>query len=232
MKRTELVMRLDKVIADRNLLHHPFYRDWQAGTLKRESLQLYAVEYYRHVEAFPGYLKVLADRASGALRRLILENLADEEDPAAPHPKLWRDFAAAIGVKEEVLWSSVPLYGMEVLVGRYQEICCEKPLAEAVAALYAYESQVPEIAATKMEGLRRHYGVTKARGLAYFEVHERADRVHRAAWREWLEGNGTASTGAGEEMDAQNVLATAQTALDALWGALDAVQDAPKLGLV
>jgi len=230
MKRTELVQQLDKAIADRNLLRHPFYRHWQAGTLRRESLQLYATEYYRHVEAFPGYLKVLADRASGALRNLILENLGDEEDPAAPHPKLWRDFAAAVGVREEVLWSSAPLYAVEVLVGTYQEICREKPLAEAVAALYAYEAQVPEIATAKMEGLRRHYGVTKAQGVAYFKVHESADRVHRAAWRDWLEGNGTTATSAAQEMDEQGVLATAQTALDALWGALDAVQDAPMLG--
>jgi pyrroloquinoline-quinone synthase len=44
-----------------------------------------------------------------------------------------------------------------------------------VAALYAYEAQVPEIATKKIEGLRRFYGVTDAEGLAYFAVHEEAE---------------------------------------------------------
>jgi len=33
------------------------------GKLSRESLQLYAAQYYRHVEAFPQHLRVLATRA-------------------------------------------------------------------------------------------------------------------------------------------------------------------------
>src|SRR3972149_3698320 len=56
---------------------------------------------------------------------------------------------------------------------------------EAVAALYVYEAQVPEIAAKKIEGLRRFYGVSEPKGLAYFAGHEQADGRHRAAWRRW-----------------------------------------------
>lgn len=219
MKRTQIMVRIDSAIASRSLLNHPFYQDWQAGTLSRERLQLYAAQYYLHVEAFPLHLKVLARRANGALREIILENLAEEEDPAAPHPKLWRDFADAVGVSEEVLWTSEPLSGTRMLVETYREICRSRPLAEAVAALYAYEAQVPEIAGTKMDGLSRHYGVNTPQGLAYFEVHEEADRVHRVAWRRWLE---KFDRGVNEDQ----VLATVETALDALWGALDAVQEA------
>lgn len=121
------------------------------------------------------------------MRALILENLRDERDAAAPHPKLWRDFAAAVGVSEETLWTIVPLPGIRRLLDTYWQICASRPLAEAVAALYAYEAQVPEIATSKIEGLRRHYGVDTSEGLAYFRVHEEADRMHRAAWRGWLE---------------------------------------------
>jgi pyrroloquinoline quinone (PQQ) biosynthesis protein C len=63
-------------------------------------------------------------------------------------------------------------------------------------------------------------------GLAYFEVHEEADRVHRAAWRRWLEKRDRSSIGTSEDVDEDRVVATAETALDALWGALDAVQEA------
>ena len=150
---------------------------------------------------------------------MVLENLAEEEDPAAPHAKLWRDFAASVGLNEESLWFSAPLPGVEALVLTYRTICREHSAAEAVAALYADESQVPEIAASKIGGLRHHYGVTSKKGLAYFAVHERADRLHRAAWRDWLK-----ESSAGAEPD--RVLATAEIALEALLGALDAVEKA------
>jgi len=49
MSNTRLVDKIDAAIAEKNLLNHPFYQDWQAGKLSRESLQLYAAQYYRHV---------------------------------------------------------------------------------------------------------------------------------------------------------------------------------------
>ena len=68
MRNTELLNNIDAAIAEKNLLKHPFYQDWQAGKLSRESLQLYAAQYYRHVEAFPKHLRVLAARTEGPLR--------------------------------------------------------------------------------------------------------------------------------------------------------------------
>ena len=210
-----LVRELDELIGRHHLLNHPFYQDWQAGTLSRERLRLYAAQYYKHVEAFPRHLRALASRASGTLRKVILENLAEEENPQMPHPKLWREFAAAVGVSEQELVECAPLPGTQALVETFDRICRDRPVAEAVAALYAYEAQVPEIATQKMDGLRRFYGVMEAKGLAYFAVHEEADVRHRAAWREWLAANSN-----GNE---PGMLATADEALRALWGALDAV---------
>ena len=215
MANTELMSKIDAAIAEKSLLKHPFYQDWQAGKLSRESLQLYAAQYYRHVEAFPKHLRVLAARTEGSLRAIIQENLAEEENPAATHPKLWRDFAAAVGVNEDDIAYCPSLPGTQAVVQTFREICGDRPVAEAVAALYAYESQVPEIATTKMDGLRKFYGVESAEGLAYFTVHEEADKAHRAAWRAWLEEH---ATGNDEE-----ILATTNEALNALWGALDAV---------
>jgi hypothetical protein len=42
-----------------------------------------------------------------------------------------------------------------------------------------------------------------------------ADKAHRAAWRGWLEQHAHG--------DEEEILATTREALDALWGALDAV---------
>jgi pyrroloquinoline-quinone synthase len=215
VKNAGLLARLDAAIAEKSLLKHPFYQDWQAGKLSKEALQLYAAQYYRHVEAFPGHLRVLAARTEGALQGLIRENLAEEESPEGSHPKLWRDFAAAVGVGEDDITCCPSLPGTQAVVQKYREICGDRPVAEAVAALYAYESQVPEIATTKIDGLKKFYGVTRAEGLAYFEVHEEADKAHRAAWRGWLEEHAVG--------DEEEILKTTNEALDALWGALDAV---------
>jgi len=208
MRNTELLAKIDAAIAEKNLLKHPFYQDWQAGKLSRESLQLYAAQYYRHVEAFPKHLRVLAARTDGTLRDIVLENLAEEENPALPHPKLWRDFAEALGVNEEDITCCPALPGTQVVVETFREIVGDRPVAEAVAALYAYESQVPEIATTKIDGLKKFYSIASSKGLAYFAVHEEADRAHREAWRNWLVEHAQ-----GQE---EEILATTNEALDAL----------------
>ena len=186
MSNIQLLEKIDAAIAEKNLLKHPFYQDWQAGKLSRESLQLYAVQYYRHVEAFPKHLRVLAARADESLKPVVLENLAEEENPDGPHPKLWREFAEALGVSEEDILNSPSLPGTQHVVHTFRDICGNRPVAEAVAALYAYEAQVPEIATTKIDGLNRFYGITDAKGTAYFAVHAEADKAHRAAWSNWL----------------------------------------------
>ena len=91
----------------------------------------------------------------------------------------------------------------------------DRPVAESVAALYAYEAQVPEISTTKIDGLKKFYSIDSPRSIAYFAVHEEADKAHRTAWRNWLEEHASG--------DDEEILATTNEALDALWGALDAV---------
>ncbi|HSC77319.1 MAG TPA: CADD family putative folate metabolism protein [Candidatus Acidoferrales bacterium] len=209
-----LVEGLDALVAKWHLLGHPFYQAWTAGTLTREALQLYAEQYYHHVKAFPDNLRTLAGRTEGELRGIIEENLAEEENPVAPHPKLWREFAEAVGVAEARMDESSPLPGIEKLLATYRQQALTGSTA-AVAALYVYEAQVPEIATKKIEGLKRFYGVTEPRGLRYFAVHEEADVRHRAAWKQWLEQQPAA--------EAEPAVRAGEEALQALWGALDAV---------
>jgi pyrroloquinoline-quinone synthase len=210
-----LLASLDSLIEKHHLLKHPFYKAWVEGTLSRESLELYAEQYYQHVRAFPENLKQLERRTTSSLRELVSENLAEELDPSAPHPLLWRQFAQSVGASEAALDSARPLPGIAALLDTYDEVSAEGTMAQAVAAFYSYEAQVPEIAASKISGLRRVYGITESRALAYFAVHEEADVRHRAAWREWL--------GEQKEVDTVAVLCAAERSLKALWGALDAV---------
>jgi len=217
-KRNEtktLLESLDALIQEHHLLKHPFYQAWTEGKLSKESLQLYAEQYYQHVRAFPENLKQLAARSTGTLSAIVEDNVAEELDPAGPHPMLWRQFAQSLGVSDATLEDARPLPGIAALLDTFDELASQGTLAQAVASFYAYEAQVPEIASQKISGLRRFYDITEPRALAYFGVHEEADVRHRAAWRGWLASQKNADT--------FEVLSAAERTLKALWGALDAV---------
>ena len=97
-----LLDSIDGLIAKYNLLQHPFYKAWTEGKLSKAALELYAQQYYQHVRAFPENLRQLAERTKDEpkLNVLVQENLDEELDPSAPHPKLWRQFAESIGVND------------------------------------------------------------------------------------------------------------------------------------
>lgn len=210
-----LLASLDALIEKHHLLKHPFYRAWVEGKLSMESLELYAEQYYQHVHAFPDNLKQLAKRTEGTVQELINENLAEELEPSAPHPLLWRQFAQSVGASEAALDNARPLPGIAALLDTYDEVATQGTTMQAVAAFYVYEAQVPEIAAEKILGLRKFYGITEPRSLAYFAVHQEADVRHRAAWRAWLASQ--------KDVDTVAVLCAAERSLKALWCALDAV---------
>jgi pyrroloquinoline-quinone synthase len=210
-----LLASLDSLIEKHHLLKHPFYRAWIEGKLSRELLELYAEQYYQHVRAFPENLKQLVQRTEGSVQQMVQENLNEELDPSAPHPLLWRQFAQSVGASEAALDNARPLPGIAALLDTYDEVATQGTAMQAVAAFYSYEAQVPEIAAEKISGLRRFYGITEPRSLAYFAVHQEADVRHRAAWRKWL--------GSQKDADTVAVLCSAERSLKALWGALDAV---------
>jgi len=88
---------------------------------------------------------------------------------------------------------------------------------EACAALYVYESQVPEVAKTKIDGLKRLYGIDDERTLQFFEVHIGADEVHSEV------GAGMVRRYAASGTARQTTLATARECADALWSFLDGV---------
>jgi pyrroloquinoline-quinone synthase len=92
-----------------------------------------------------------------------------------------------------------------------------KPAA-ALAALYAYESKVPQIALTKAEGLANHYSAD-ATTAKYFTLHQTADVTHAAVWRTLIDKEVAADPGAAEA-----ALESAERAAQGLWIALDGVE--------
>jgi pyrroloquinoline-quinone synthase len=214
----ELLDQIDALIAERHLLKHPFYTKWREGTLSREALQEYARQYYAFESTFPRLLSGLHTRAeSPAVRQQILDNLWDEEHGEANHAELWLRFAEGIGVARDDVRSAKPNEGTRQLLDTYWSAATDAPLAAGIAAMYAYEGQVPEVATEKINGLRDRYGVDDARTLAFFTVHSTLDIEHSGAERAMI-----AELSADAE-DTEAVLTSTRAALDAWWGFLDAV---------
>ncbi len=219
LREGTLLDRIDALIAERHLLTHPFYTKWREGTMSREALQEYARQYYAFESTFPRLLSALHTRADDpAVRQSILDNLWDEEHGAANHAELWLRFAEGIGVDRADVRSASRNDGTKQLLSTYWTAVTKAPLAAGVAALYAYEGQVPEVATEKINGLRNRYGVDDARTLSFFAVHSTLDVEHSGAEREMI------ARLASSEADEEAALAATRAALDAWWGFLSAIE--------
>jgi pyrroloquinoline-quinone synthase len=211
------IENIDQQVANRSLLLHPFYLSWSQGTLSKEALCDYAAQYSRHVSAFPTYLSSLhAHTEDSVTRRHILANLVDEEGGHPNHPDLWLDFAEAVGAMRTDVERTEPWKETIQLVETFRTICRDRSTAEGLAALYAYESQIPAVAESKIDGLTKFYGIDDSRALAYFRVHIEADREHAAVERKLLEGCVNESNFGAVHQSVSNVL-------DALWEMLSGV---------
>jgi pyrroloquinoline-quinone synthase len=214
----DLLDQIDALIADRHLLKHPFYTKWQAGTLTREELQDYAQQYYAFESTFPRFLSALHARTDRPdVRQSLLDNLWDEEHGEVNHAEMWLRFGEGIGADRESVRGAARNAGTCALLDTYWSSVTDGPIAAGIAALYAYEGQVPEVATEKIRGLVERYGIDDPRTLAFFTVHSTLDVEHSGAEREMIAA--LAPTQADEEA----VLASTRAALDAWWGFLDAV---------
>jgi len=213
------LVALEQRIASYDLLCHPYYQAWTAGALTREDLREYASDYYQHVAAFPAHLSALHSRLDdGELRRAVLRNLRDEEIEGRPHSELWLDFAEGMGADRDEVRQRQLAPEVRELVSEFCRVAREGSTAEALAAFYAYESQVPRVAKAKADGLAERYGAD-AKTCGYFKLHQFADVQHSHVWRELL----SAEIAAHPEQ-AESALAAAETAAQALWHVLDGME--------
>ena len=179
---------LNKKLDEFHLLNHPFYKSWNEGKLTREIIKDYAEQYYQHVKAFPRYISATHSLCDDIeKRKILLENLNDEENKDADHPKLWKNFAVAMGADAEKIEKIKADQFTEELIDNFFKNG-RSSYAEGLASLYTYERQIPEIADTKIKGLKKHYGVSSEKELEFFEVHKEADVYHRIECEKLLDG--------------------------------------------
>jgi len=212
---------LDETIAKHSMLDHPFYQAWNEGALSKEALTEYSRQYYAHVRNFPIYLSAAHSRCDDIeVRQLLLENLVEEEQGEVNHPELWLRFAEGMGADRDSVRNAELLPQTEASVEQMKSLTTSDKYLHGVAALYAYESQVPDVAKTKREGLNKFYGVEDERTVSYFSVHEEADVLHRAQELEIL------TKQASDETTRQEVLTAAEAGAKAMWTFLDGCYDA------
>ena len=198
---------IDSKIAERAMLKHPFYQAWTEGRLPIDTLRGYARQYFHHVEAFPRAVSAVhsscPDRDG---RRMLAENLAEEEGIEAgkqDHAALWLMFAAGLGESEEGVRAEVLNPETEGLIETFRKLS-RQSYAAGLGALYAYESQFPNVASAKIEGLTDRYGIKDEETLRFFRVHESADVEHSSVCRALLdrlpESEKAEAIAAGEEL--------------------------------
>jgi pyrroloquinoline-quinone synthase len=190
---------LNQKLDQYHLLNHPFYKSWNEGKLTREIIKDYAEQYYQHVKAFPRYISATHSLCEDIeKRKILLENLNDEENRDADHPKLWKNFALAMGADSEKIEKvKADKFTQDMIDNFFKN--GRSTYAEGLASLYTYERQIPEIAETKIQGLKKYYGVKSKEGLEFFVAHKEADVFHRAECEKLLDGLSKEEQGVAEK---------------------------------
>jgi pyrroloquinoline-quinone synthase len=186
---------LDSILEKWDLLKHPFYEAWSAGTLPVDALKVYAAEYGAFINILANGWKTLDDA----------ETAQEEKE----HAELWEQFAAALGTKV----GSPNIAQTIALVKTANELFSSQ--ARALGAMYAFESQQPATAKSKLDGLKAHYALPS--GVEpYFEV-------HATNWHESKKILAALETLSPEEQDQANEACERMAA--ALWNTLTGIHE-------
>lgn len=189
---------LDSIVANYDLLKHPFYQAWAEGTLPVRALKTYAEEYGAFVQTVPAGWAGHGDAKT-----------ATEE---VTHAVLWEQFANALG--------TTSLKGASLAETQNLVDDCETAFsspATALGGLYAFEAQQPKTATSKLKGLQDHYWELPKEVEPYFAVH--CDDVHEMEWIvQRLEGK--------TDEEKRQALEACEKVAKGLWDTLTAIHQA------
>ena len=110
-----------------------------------------------------------------------MTNLQEEREHIEP----WVKFANALGVSGQELEQHDIAQKTRDSVKILLDLASR--FDEGIAAMYAYESEIPKISRTKLEGLAKYYDITGEDATEYQRIHASVDVKHAAVWRSLLE---------------------------------------------
>lgn len=140
------------------LLDHVFYKAWMAGEVSLPSLAAYHKSYGEFISRIPGYWQRVVE--------------AFQPEFPGEHPVV-QDERRHILLWEQWGRRLTPASEFPLLEPLTRELDAMTP-SRLLGALQAFEVQQPEVARTKKDGLKRHYGF-KDEDLAYFDEHEKEE---------------------------------------------------------
>ncbi len=209
--------KINQILKEKSLLNHPFYRLWQQGRLTRQALQGYAAEYYHLESSFPSFLLSASMHADDDQTDIIMKNY-NEETTGKSHVDLWLDFTKALEMAPAAVRKTAPMESTSALLNRFKTLT-GTGLFPAVGALLAYEANLQETAATKINGLQQFYNISDEKSTAFFSIHGTLDIKHSKDWKDML----VASAQSADEQQA--VLDAVMESMDLLWGFLDGIHE-------
>lgn len=192
----DIKQALDSKISNYSLLNHPFYQAWSAGELPVDALKCYAREYGAFIATLPKGWETLNDPET-----------AEEE---TEHIDMWADFAD--GLNTRVSEAQVPQ--VNTLLETADKLFSDGETA--LGALYAFETQQPETAKSKLAGLKAFYQLPE-KVEPYFETHSHNEHEAEKLLARIAELSPD---------DQQTVVHACEQMSSALWDALTGIHDA------
>jgi pyrroloquinoline-quinone synthase len=187
---TGVVERIDIEIEKKSLLKHPFYQMWSEGKLTADHLKGYIKEYFQLVITVPEFVQNI----QGLTNDSSLETeLADHFKEESDHIEAWMRFAISMGVSRDKLLNHAPTRKTTEAVLALNNLT-KLSFEEAAAAMYGYEKELPKISTSKINGLKKYYGIVNSDATNYFEIHEEADIRHARLWMNILKNVSTDDT--------------------------------------
>lgn len=172
-----------EVRAGRSFGGHPLWFKIQEGRLSHKGLQGFARQFFLQVVEFPRAVSALHSRCLDLEeRRKLAESVYEEEtgklSGSKPHPELFLDFAAGLGLRRDEMLAAEPLPSTAALIHWFEYSTKILPFLEGVAAInLAAEGQVVGAFGSFARALQKHYGLSE-QAVAFWDVHELADAEH------------------------------------------------------
>ena len=185
MNNNNFFKKLDNEIEERSVLKHVFYQLWSQGKLTIDNLCGYSKEYFQLVKMVPSFVDNIACMITDpSIKLSISQNIREENEHIEP----WIAFADALGVPRNELLNYTGAFKTNDAVSALGRLT-KYSLQEAAAAMYAYEIELPKISSSKIDGLKKFYGIDSGTNATnYFEIHKEVDIRHAGLWRTILSG--------------------------------------------
>src|SRR5437763_7654059 len=150
-----LIQKIDSEIERCSLLKHNFYQMWSEGKLAVSHLQCYSKEYFQLVKAVPKFVENISSvTTEKSIKKAMDQNLKEEYEHIEP----WIRFANAIGVSRNELVGCIGTDKTNASISDLTHLTSQS-LEVAAAAMYAYEMELPKISRSKIDGLKKFYGI-------------------------------------------------------------------------